>query len=121
MRQPVMVALVPLPVATDDWRLCHKTSDRRFYDDARRAAAADEVIFVRPDGQLTEGSFTSLFVEREGRLLTPPAVLGLLPGILRTRLLAEGRAVEAVLTAQDLAGGFLVGNALRGLMPARLV
>ena len=114
------VALVPLPVPPDDWRLCHKTSDRAFYDDARRAAGTAEVIFVRPDGLLTEGSYTSLFVPRDGRLLTPPAVLGLLPGILRARLLAEGRAVEARLTAADLDGGFFIGNALRALVPARL-
>jgi para-aminobenzoate synthetase/4-amino-4-deoxychorismate lyase len=117
---PLPVALVPLPVAVDDWRLCHKTSDRAFYDEARRASGAGEVIFVRPDGLLTEGSFTSLFVPRNGRLLTPPAALGLLPGILRARLLAEGRAVEAELTASDLADGFLLGNALRGLFKAKL-
>jgi para-aminobenzoate synthetase/4-amino-4-deoxychorismate lyase len=118
---PLRVKIVPLPVAPDDWRLCHKTSDRAFYDNARRAAGADEVIFVRPDGQLTEGSFTCLFVARDGRLLTPPAALGLLPGVLRARLLADGTAVEAPLTAADLAGGFWLGNALRGLMPATLV
>ncbi len=117
---PVPVALVPLPVAPDDWRLCHKTSDRAFYDDARRAAGAAEVAFVRPDGLITEGSFTSIFVRRDGRLLTPPAGLGLLPGVLRARLLASGAAVEAALTPADLAGGFLIGNALRGLMPAIL-
>lgn len=117
---PLPVALVPLPVAADDWRLCHKTSDRAFYDAARRASGAGEVIFVRPDGLLTEGSFTNLFVARNGRLLTPPASLGLLPGILRARLLAEGRAVEAELTIADLGGGFLLGNALRGLFNAKL-
>lgn len=120
MAVPVPVDLVPLPVSSDDWRLCHKTSDRAFYDEARRASGAGEVIFVRPDGLVTEGSFTSLFVERDGRLLTPPAALGLLPGVLRARLIAEGRAVEAPLTEDDLAGGFFVGNALRGLMPAKL-
>ncbi len=46
-------------------------------------------------GFLTEGSFTSLFVERGGRLLTPPLARGLLPGILRARLIDEGRAEEA--------------------------
>ncbi len=116
----VAVALAPLPVPPDDWRLCHKTSERGFYDDARRTSGAAEVIFVRPDGLLTEGSFTSLFVPRDGRLLTPPARLGLLPGVLRARLLASGEAVEAELTAADLAGGLFIGNALRGLMPARL-
>lgn len=117
LADPLPVALVPLPVAPDDWRLRHKTSDRGFYDAARRAAATAEVVFVAPDGSITEGSFTNVFVERGGRLLTPAGPL--LPGILRSRLLAEGRAVEARLTAADLAGGFWLGNALRGLFRAR--
>jgi len=58
LRAPVVVVVAPLPVPTDDWRLRHKTSDRDFYDDSRRAAAAVracfEVVFARPDGQLTE-------------------------------------------------------------------
>lgn len=114
------IAVVPLPVGADDWRLRHKCTDRAFYDEARRAAGCDEVIFERPDGQLTEGSFTSLFVPRDGLLLTPPLAAGLLPGVLRARLLAEGKAREAPLTRVDLAQGFFIGNALRGLIPARL-
>jgi para-aminobenzoate synthetase/4-amino-4-deoxychorismate lyase len=77
-------------------------------------------VFVREDGLVTEGSVTNVFVERNGALLTPPTSLGLLPGILRGELLAEGRAVEAELTLDDLADGFFIGNGLRGLMPARL-
>ncbi len=114
------VVLVPLPVENHDYRLSHKTSDRAFYDDARREAAADEVVFVTEDGFLTEGSFTNVFVERGGVLLTPPLAHGLLPGVLRAELLADGRAKEASLTAADLADGFYLGNSLRGLLPARL-
>ena len=114
--EPWRVAVVPLPVDPADFRLRHKTSDRRFYDAAR--GNADEVVFVDPDGFVTEGSFTSLFVERDGVLLTPPATLGLLPGILRAELIESGRAVERDLTPADLAGGFLLGNALRGLVSA---
>lgn len=117
---PVEVAVVPLPVAADDWRLAHKSGDRAFYDAARAAAGTFEVLFERPDGWLTEGSFTSLFLARDGRLLTPPVSRGLLPGVLRAELLAAGIAVEADLARADLAGGFLVGNSLRGLLPARL-
>ena len=118
--EPVAVAIVPLPVDPADIRLRHKTSDRGFYDRARRAAGAFEVLFERPDGQLTEGSFTSLFVPRGGGLATPPLALGLLPGVLRARLIEEGRAVEGPVTRADLADGFFVGNALRGLIAARL-
>ncbi|MGP7796281.1 aminodeoxychorismate synthase component I [Sphingomonas sp. CLY1604] len=117
--EPLRVALVPLPVDSADFRLRHKTSDRGFYDAARRAGGTDEVLFVRPDGLLTEGSFTSLFVAHAGgRLLTPPADLGLLPGVLRSELLASGRAVERNLSPADLGEQFFVGNALRGLIPA---
>jgi para-aminobenzoate synthetase/4-amino-4-deoxychorismate lyase len=117
--EPVIVPIVPLPVAPGDFRLAHKTSDRGFYDAAR--GGHFEVVFARSDGLLTEGSFTSLFVPgADGMLLTPPLARGLLPGILRARLIAEGRAIEADLTAADLAGGFLVGNAVRGLLEARL-
>jgi para-aminobenzoate synthetase/4-amino-4-deoxychorismate lyase len=122
--QPAQVAVLRLPVDSGDWRLRHKTSDREFYDAglaAARAAGADEALFLRDDGLVTEGCITSLFVERDGKLLTPPASLGLLPGVLRRSLIEEGRAVEAELTLDDLAHGFLIGNALRGLVPARLL
>ena len=116
-------AVLELPVDAGDFRLCHKTSDRSFYGAARRAAqaaGADEALLIRDDGLITEGSFTNVFVTRGDMLLTPPAALGLLPGVLRGSLIAEGRAQEAELRIEDLSGGFLLGNALRGLIPARL-
>ena len=120
---PARCAVLRLPVDPGDWRLRHKSSDREFYEAglaAARGAGADEALFVRDDGLLTEGCFTTLFVERAGRLLTPPARLGLLPGVLRRALLDAGRAEEAELTLDDLADGFQIGNALRGLVPALL-
>ena len=117
---PVAVTLLPLPVEGSDFRLRHKTSDRAFYDEARAAAGTFEVIFHDADGFLTEGSFTNIFLERDGRLITPPLARGLLPGVLRARLLDEGKAAEGDLHPADLAGGFFLGNAVRGLVPARL-
>ena len=116
---PVTVALRPLPVGREDFRLRHKTSDRRFYDEARREGGVYETIFVGVDGLLTEGSRMNIFVERDGKLLTPKGG-SLMPGILREKLLDEGKAEEAELTADDLKGGFFVGNIVRGLIPARL-
>ena len=116
--QPVGVAIRPLEVASDDFRLRHKTSRRGFYDRARMATGAWEVVFTDSQGFLTEGSFTSIFVERDGMLLTPPLARGLLPGVLRAQLIESGRAVEHDLRPADLAGGFQLGNALRGLVSA---
>ena len=117
---PVRVAMRPLPVESSDFRLRHKTTDRRFYDRARQEEGAYETIFLDGEGQLTEGSRTSIFVERDGTLLTPPASRGLIPGILRAKLIDEGRASEAELTPADLNDGFFIGNIVRGLIPARL-
>ena len=118
--QPVEVAILPLTVSPSDVRLAHKTTDRSFYEAPREAAGTWEVIFRDEAGFLTEGSFTNLFVEREGRLLTPPVSRGLFPGLCRQRLINEGKAVEADLTEADLINGFLVGNSVRGLVAARL-
>ena len=118
---PVTAVLRPLPVASGDFRLRYKTTDRRFHDQARKENDAFETIFVDREGLLTEGSRTSIFVERDGKLLTPPAARGLIPGILRSKLIDDGRAEEAALTPADLVDGFFIGNSLRGLIPARLV
>jgi para-aminobenzoate synthetase / 4-amino-4-deoxychorismate lyase len=121
---PALCAVLPLPVAAGDWRLRHKTSDRHFYDDAlrtARAAGAQEALFIGDDGFLTEGSFTNIFVQRGDVLITPPAEIGLLPGVLRRSLIESGQAIEGALTLADLEQGFFIGNALRGLMPARLL
>lgn len=115
---------LPLPVVPGDWRLRHKTTDRGFHTEAlgiAQARGGREAVFVRDDGLVTEGSYTNVFVERDGKLLTPPVGLGLLPGILRGELIDEGRAVEAELTLADLANGFFIGNALRGLIAAKVM
>jgi para-aminobenzoate synthetase/4-amino-4-deoxychorismate lyase len=116
------VGVVPLPVDAGDFRLRHKMSDRTFYDDARRGRPdCDEVVFVGTDGLLTEGSITALFVERDGKLLTPRLETGLLPSILRRELIESGKALEADLRIDDLSDGFWVGNSLRGLIRANRV
>jgi para-aminobenzoate synthetase / 4-amino-4-deoxychorismate lyase len=115
------VAVVPLPVDSSDFRLFHKTTDRAFYDDARTASDADEVVFSDTGGFLTEGSITALFVERDGKLLTPPLSRGALPSVLRRELIESGDAMEADLTAADLIQNFFVGNSVRGLIPAKRV
>jgi para-aminobenzoate synthetase/4-amino-4-deoxychorismate lyase len=120
-RGPVDVVVRPLPVDPSDFRLRYKTTARRFMETARREGGAFEAVFTDPEGRLTEGSFTNLFVERDGKLLTPPAERGLLPGLLRQQLIDEGKAEEADLTVADLSDGFKIGNMVRGLMTARLV
>jgi para-aminobenzoate synthetase/4-amino-4-deoxychorismate lyase len=104
--------------------LAHKTTQRRIYDEPRELAAkdfgVDEVVFLNERNELTEGSFTNLFVQKGDELLTPALSSGLLPGCLRAELIAQGKAKEAVLTVEDLdaADKIFLGNSVRGLIEA---
>jgi para-aminobenzoate synthetase/4-amino-4-deoxychorismate lyase len=113
-------------VRSDDPFLRHKTSWRPAHDEA--AAAARELgcfdaLLLNERGELTEGARTNLFVERDGVLLTPALRCGLLPGILRKRLIEAGRAHEAALMVDDLrcAQTIYAGNSARGLLRATFV
>jgi len=103
----------------------HKTTVRAAYDEAlRRIAGRPEVfdvVFCNERGEVAEGARSTVFVERDGVLLTPPLAAGALPGVLRAELLANGRAREAVLRPDDLADGFYLGNSVRGLVAVKLV
>ncbi|MXN66492.1 aminodeoxychorismate synthase component I [Stappia sp. GBMRC 2046] len=123
---PWRVAICDTSVSAEDAFLYHKTTRRVFFDETRKALAGelgiDEVLFVNEDGFLTEGSYTSLFIERDGRLLTPALRHGLLPGTFRAALLETGRAIEADLTPADLANGAVfLGNSVRGLIKAEVL
>ncbi|MHB1419156.1 MAG: aminotransferase class IV [Bacillota bacterium] len=49
-----------------------------------KAAGLDEAILLNTAGLVAEGSTSNLFiVDRYGKLITPPATVGLLPGITR--------------------------------------
>ena len=102
-----------------DLLLCHKTSWRELYDAPH--PGSDEVVFQNERGELTEGARSNIFIERGGLLLTPPLGAGVLPGILRAELIAQGRAREVTLTPGDLNGPVYFGNSLRGLIPAKRV
>lgn len=113
----------PTRLTSGDPFLYHKTTRRELYDREWQhfhdEQGADEVIYLNEKGELAEGSRTSIFLARDGILLTPPLEAGLLPGTLRAELIASGRAREARLTLADIEGGkVLLGNSVRGLVAA---
>ena len=120
--QPIMpVSAVPRGADASDLRLRHKTTDRTLYSAALRAGGTFEVLLIDAEGYLTEGCFSTIFVERGDRLVTPPLRRGLLPGVLRQSLIDLGEAEEADLRLHDLENGFFIGNAARGMVAATLV
>lgn len=124
----------PRPPAASEWRLglarerlssadpwlAIKSSHRPAYDHARATlpASLDEVIFLNERDEVCDGSITTVFFDRGEGLRTPPRRAGLLPGVLRLEIAAP----EETLHASDLAQVRLwVGNAVRGLIPARWI
>ncbi|MEX2629988.1 MAG: aminotransferase class IV [Tistlia sp.] len=109
--------------------LRHKTSRRDLYDGERArllpGSGAQEVLFLNRAGRVADGGITCLYAADPAApavLRTPPLADGCLDSVLRAELLAAGRAREASLTLGDLraAPALFVGNALRGLIRARL-
>jgi para-aminobenzoate synthetase / 4-amino-4-deoxychorismate lyase len=104
-----------------DRMLFHKTTHRRLYDPAFRAATEagfDEVLFLNTRGELTEGAISNVLVEKNGRWLTPPVKCGLLAGVYRRHLLeTRANVKERVLLVEDLRGAeaVYICNAVRGL------
>ncbi len=115
--------LAPERLDADAPLLRHKTTERTLYERTRAALpdGIDEALFLNTRGEVAEGTITNIFADLGDGLLTPPLASGCLPGILRAELLASGRAREATLKVEDLSDARLyMGNALRGLIPARL-
>jgi len=108
-----------------DILLYHKTTQRELYDQERAKANSEgffEVIFLNKEGQLTEGSITNIFIEKNNQLYTPPLQCGLLPGVFRQYLLKQGKAKEKTLYLNDIckADTVYIGNSLRGLVRAEV-
>ena len=107
----------------------HKTTLRSHYDTAIRAAEAQgafDALFFTNDGRLAEGARSTVLVKLNGHWFTPPLSDGALPGVCRGQVLQQGLwgqpVAERTLSLSDVqqAEALAVGNALRGVLPARL-
>lgn len=124
---PVKLLLAEETTAADDLFLHHKTTHRHRYDQAIQQAEQDgafDMLFFNAAGELTEGARSNVLLRLEGQWYTPPQVCGLLPGVMRSLLLADPnwQVHERRLSREDLfrAEAIAVCNALRGVLPAQL-
>jgi para-aminobenzoate synthetase/4-amino-4-deoxychorismate lyase len=118
------VGLAARPVDPSSTWLYHKTTRREVYDEARASRPdCDEVLLWNDRGEVTECSAANVVIEAAGARLTPPVSCGLLPGVERARVLAEGRAREAVVRLADLRAGqrLWLASSLRGVREAVFV
>ncbi len=124
--EPVKLLLVPRRIDPADILLYHKTTRREAFDaefaDARSQGFYD-ALHVNTRGEVTECSTTNIMAELDGAWYTPPLDSGLLPGIWRAQMLADGKATERVLTLDDLhrAPRIIIGNSVRGPIPVEAI
>lgn len=109
-----------------DRMLFHKTTHRELYARAfeqGQRMGFDDVLFFNIRGELTEGAISNIFIEKNGKLLTPPINCGLLPGVYRRHLLQTRSDIqEQILNEDDLrtADAVYLANAVRGLRRVRV-
>ena len=86
-------ALRPIPLP-DGFEYSYKYAERSFFERIKAELADDEEpLFVRPDGTITDTSFTNVLIETEAGYLTPARPL--LKGTQREGLLRAGLIAEA--------------------------
>ena len=124
----IKLLLAPLPCNTESLFLKHKTTLRQQYDKAWQEAekqGAFDMLFCNPQGFLTEGGRSNLFIQKNGIWTTPPLSDGVLPGVMRSVLLDDPilRASEKQLRPADLfaADAVIICNSLRGALIAELL
>jgi len=120
------VTLCKNPLCSGDKLLAHKTTRRQFIEGQltrlKAQTGCQEILLFNEQDELCEGSYTNVFVEKNGQMLTPKLSCGLLPGILRKTMLASGEANEQILYIDDLlnADALYIGNCVRGLIQVEL-
>lgn len=105
--------------------LYYKTTYRPWYDGAlekiRKGEIFDE-IFFNEKGELTEGARSNVVLQIGGKLFTPPVECGLLNGILRQKMLSDGKISEKKLYLEDLkrAEKIFCINSVRGIVEVEI-
>lgn len=125
IQSPVRLLLAAQTMPSRDIFLRHKTTLRRRYDIGWQVAetnGAFDTLFLNEKSHLTEGGRSNLFAHIRGQWLTPPLSEGVLPGIMRSLILADPvmKVREAVVTLEDLrnAEDIMVCSSLRGPLTA---
>ena len=120
---PPRIALSHLTIEANNLFRCHKTTNRKLYNDEfskYEALGFYDVLFLNEDGNVAEASRHNLYIEKNGVLYTPPISDGALPGVMRSHLLAaqQQQIIEKSLTldAVKTADKIYLSNAVRDLV-----
>lgn len=123
------ITLATPPVNSGNPIYFHKTTCRNFYENELRQKQQEtgcfDVIFHNEKGEITEGSFTNIFIKKADVFYTPKRECGLLDGIFRQKILddPEIKASETIIHKSDLeeADQIYLCNSVRGMIEVELL
>ena len=119
------VILSPTRLDSSEPWLRHKTTHRPWYTQAAQWLHSHpdyfDVLYCNERDELCEGSRSNVYLKINDQWLTPPLSSGLLPGVWRSQLVAQGRVRESVLPRSWLTVETEVrlSNGLRGWFDVR--
>ena len=97
--------------------LYHKTT-------IRESMPTDVFEHIRTNerDEITEGTFTNIAIEKDGKLYTPPVSCGLLNGTYRQKLIEDGELIEKIIYPKDLktADKIFCFNSIRKMIEVEL-
>lgn len=114
------IRIAPENTNSRDRFFYHKTTHRPLYNKYRQKAQHERIadyIFLNERDEISEGTITNIFIEKKGKLFTPPVSAGILSGIYRNHVLATNpTAKEKNLTLADVktAEAIYLCNSVRG-------
>jgi branched-chain amino acid aminotransferase len=118
----------PLPVASTDQLMGHKTGNRLIQilaADHAHKNGADEALLVNTHGHVCEGSTSNVFWIRNGVVGTPPLLPNVLPGVTRAAVFEVARELgvrceEQQVRLEELTGcdGVFLTMTSRGVVEA---
>ena len=125
LAQTPKVILSPTRLDGSEPWLRHKTTHRPWYAQAAQWLHSHpdyfDVLYCNERDELCEGSRSNVYLKINDQWLTPPLSSGLLPGVWRRQLVAQGRVRESVLPRSWLTAETEVrlSNGLRGWFDVR--
>lgn len=119
----ISLAVSEQPVASSNVYLFHRTSNTHLFDQLRKMhPSTDEVLLFNEERDITQTTAGNLLLDFGSGWVTPPIGSGCFPGIMRSRLVEQGRVrVERVgLESLGKVHRLAVIDAVHGRRPAHL-
>jgi para-aminobenzoate synthetase/4-amino-4-deoxychorismate lyase len=121
-----LVAFSPVQTNSEDRFLYHKTTNRKIYNDEFHRARDEgyyDFLFLNNNHEITEGTISNIFIQKDGKFYTPPIKCGLLNGVFRQYLLENKPDIkEKILYKKDIidADKIYLTNSVRGMIEVSL-